>query len=202
MRSAIAMPTRVAEALAERAGGGLDAGGQCRARGGRASRLPHWRKRLQLVERQVVAGEVQQRVEQHRAVAGREHEAVAVGPRRIGGVVTRKRVQSTDATSAMPMGMPGWPDLAFCTASMARTRRCPRPGGAGARACPLAPRAGVSWMLLDIAISRLVHPPRRALRPPAGRRASAAAMPRRLSAATGGAKGSWARRCACAAGDR
>ena len=34
---------------------------------------------------------------------------------------TRRRT-STVATSAMPMGMPGWPDLAACTASMARTR--------------------------------------------------------------------------------
>ena len=28
----------------------------------------------------LVAGEIQQRIEQHRAVAGRQHEAVAVGP--------------------------------------------------------------------------------------------------------------------------
>ena len=42
-----------------------------------------WRKRLQLVDRHALdAGEVEQRVEQHRAVAGREHEAVAVGPAR------------------------------------------------------------------------------------------------------------------------
>ena len=47
-----------------------------------------WRKRLQLVDRDALdAGEVQERVEQHRAVAGGQHEAVAVGPARIGGVV-------------------------------------------------------------------------------------------------------------------
>jgi hypothetical protein len=34
----------------------------------------------------------------------------------------RKRENSTVATSAMPMGMPGCPDLAFCTASMAKAR--------------------------------------------------------------------------------
>ena len=34
----------------------------------------------------------------------------------------RNRVHSTVATSAMPMGMPGWPDLAFSTASMASAR--------------------------------------------------------------------------------
>ena len=43
----------------------------------------------QLAERQVVAGQVQQRVEQHRAVAVRQHEAVAVGPVRIGRVVAQ-----------------------------------------------------------------------------------------------------------------
>ena len=42
---------------------------------------------LELVDRQVVAGQVQQRVMQHRAVAVRQHEAVAVGPVRIGRVV-------------------------------------------------------------------------------------------------------------------
>ena len=31
-------------------------------------------------------------------------------------------MNSTVATSAMPIGMPGWPDLAACTASMARAR--------------------------------------------------------------------------------
>ena len=34
----------------------------------------------------LVAEEMQQRIEQHRAVAGREHEAVAVGPARIGRI--------------------------------------------------------------------------------------------------------------------
>ena len=39
---------------------------------------------LQLVERHVgIAGQMQQRIEQHRAVPGGEHEAVAVGP--VGG---------------------------------------------------------------------------------------------------------------------
>ena len=42
---------------------------------------------LQVVHGQVVARQVQQRVEQHRAVPRREHEAVAVGPRRVARVV-------------------------------------------------------------------------------------------------------------------
>ena len=47
---------------------------------------------LQLRHRQVVAGQMQQRIEQHRAVAVGQHEAVAVGPRRIGGVVPQVMV--------------------------------------------------------------------------------------------------------------
>ena len=41
----------------------------------------------QLVERQVITGEMQQRVLQHRPMAIREHETIAFGPVRIGGVV-------------------------------------------------------------------------------------------------------------------
>ena len=45
---------------------------------GRAA--PELAEALELVHRQVVAREVEQRVEQHRAVAGGEHEPVATGP--------------------------------------------------------------------------------------------------------------------------
>ena len=42
---------------------------------------------LDLVDRHLlVAEQMQQRIEQHRAVAGRQHEAVAVGPGRVGGI--------------------------------------------------------------------------------------------------------------------
>ena len=52
--------------------------------GGAAAELA---EALQLVERHVgVAGQMQQRIEQHRAVAGRQHEAVAVGPVGLGGI--------------------------------------------------------------------------------------------------------------------
>ena len=76
----------VGEALAERAGGDLDAGGVVHlgvARGGRAPLA----ERLEVVERQPVAGEVQHRVQQDRGVPGGEHEAVAVGPVGGAGVV-------------------------------------------------------------------------------------------------------------------
>ena len=44
-------------------------------------------KAFELLDRQVVAREVQQPVEQHRAVPIGEHEAVAVGPGRIAGMM-------------------------------------------------------------------------------------------------------------------
>ena len=79
---------RVGEALAERPRGRLHAG---RVAGfGMAGRARmQLAEAAQLLHRQVVAGEVQQRVLQHRAVAVGEHEAVAVGPRGIGRVVAQ-----------------------------------------------------------------------------------------------------------------
>ena len=78
------------DALAERAGRGLDALGVEVFRMTRRQRS-ELAEMLDLVERHVlVAGEIQQRIEQHRAMAGRQHEAVAVRPvrrrpRRISG---------------------------------------------------------------------------------------------------------------------
>ena len=83
----------VAEALAERAGGGFHArrhavlGVAWRAR-------PELAEALQLIERKVVSGEVQHRVEQHAGVASAEHEAVAVEPIGSGrGVLQEARPQ-------------------------------------------------------------------------------------------------------------
>ena len=82
---------RVREPLAERAGGGLHAGGQAELRmaGGAGMELA---EALDLRHRQVVAREVQQGVDQHRAVAVREHEAVPVRPRGVRGVVAEMSV--------------------------------------------------------------------------------------------------------------
>ena len=80
------MPTDGGDALAERAGRGLDSGGDeiLRVSGGHGAELAEV---LDLVERHVcIAGEIQQRIQQHRAVAGRQDEAVAVRPFRVGGV--------------------------------------------------------------------------------------------------------------------
>ena len=50
---------------------------------------PSCRNALHVVDRQRIAGQVQQRVQQHRAVAVRDHEAVAVRPLRIAGIVAQ-----------------------------------------------------------------------------------------------------------------
>ena len=113
---------RVGEALAERAGGGLHA--RRDADLGMAGRLRvQLAEVLQLLHRQLVAGQMQQRVQQHRAVAVGQHEAVAVEPARVGRIVAQvPATRAPRAISAMPIGMPGWPELAFWTASMASTR--------------------------------------------------------------------------------
>ena len=76
-------PHRVAEALAERAGGRLDPGRQAVLGVARRDRAP-LAERLEVVEADVVPGQVQERVQQHRRVTRRQHEAVAVGPVRVG----------------------------------------------------------------------------------------------------------------------
>ncbi len=75
-----------AEALAERAGRDLDAAGVVHlgVPGGHRAPLA---ERLQVLEGEPEAGEVQHRVEQHRGVAAGEHEPVAVGPVRVLRVV-------------------------------------------------------------------------------------------------------------------
>jgi cell division protein ZapA len=55
-------------------------------------------------------------------VAGRQDEAVAIRPVGVRGSNFRNLVNSTVATSAMPIGMPGWPELAFSTASIGQGR--------------------------------------------------------------------------------
>ena len=77
------------QALAERPGRRLDAGRLVDAVElgvARRHRVP-LAEVLQLLERELVAGEVQRAVEQHRAVPCREHEAVAIGPAGVARVV-------------------------------------------------------------------------------------------------------------------
>ena len=76
----------VRDALAQGTRGDLDAGGVSvlGVAGSRGSPLPEG---AEVVELETEPGQVQRRVEQHRRVAGGKDEAVAVGPRGIGGVV-------------------------------------------------------------------------------------------------------------------
>jgi len=77
---------RIGDALAERAGRGLDALGVAEFRVARRLRA-ELTEGLEIVERHVpVAQKMQQRIEQHRAMAGGEDEAVAVGPCGVGGI--------------------------------------------------------------------------------------------------------------------
>ena len=81
-------PDRVPRALAERAGGRLDTG-RVAVLGMAGREAPPLAEALELVERQVVARQVEQRVEQHAAVPRREDEPVAAGPGRVGRVVAQ-----------------------------------------------------------------------------------------------------------------
>ncbi|MNV66264.1 hypothetical protein D3C71_1590090 [compost metagenome] len=76
----------VGDALAERTGGRLDAGGVAvfRVAGGAGAELAEI---LDLLDGDVfVARQIEQRIKQHRAMAGRQHEPVAVRPGGILGV--------------------------------------------------------------------------------------------------------------------
>lgn len=77
---------RIGKPLPERAGGGFNAGSFAAlgVTGGLAVQLAEL---LELLDRQVVAGQVQQRVLQHRPMSVGQHETVAVEPLRIVGVV-------------------------------------------------------------------------------------------------------------------
>ena len=77
---------RVAQALAERPGGGLDAGGQP-VLGVAGGDRPPGAERLQVVKPDPVAGQVQLDVERQRRVPARQHETVPARPLRVGRVM-------------------------------------------------------------------------------------------------------------------
>ena len=76
----------IRNALPQRTGRRLNAEPRLvlRVTGGAVSQLP---KISNLVDRQFVPGQMQQAVQQHRTVAVRQHEAVAIGPARVAGIV-------------------------------------------------------------------------------------------------------------------
>src|SRR4051812_19227237 len=81
-------PERVTEALAERAGRGFDPRGQMALRvpGRQAPPLP---EALKLIEREVVPGEMEERIEERRAMPRREDEPVTIPPVRIRWIVAQ-----------------------------------------------------------------------------------------------------------------
>ncbi len=78
----------VGDALAERARRGLDSRRHERLGMSRRAALP-LTERSQVVEGEVVSGQVQEAIEQHAAVTRREYEAVAVGPLGIPRIVSQ-----------------------------------------------------------------------------------------------------------------
>ena len=77
---------RVRQTLSERTSRGLNARRNAKLRMARSFRM-HLAKLAQFADWQVIARQMQQRVQQHRAVAIGQHEPVAIGPMRITGVV-------------------------------------------------------------------------------------------------------------------
>ncbi len=82
---------RIGDALSERAGGGFHAG--CVTVLGMTGRLGmQLTETFQFIHRQSVAGQMQQRIEQHRTVAIGKHKAVAVCPKRVCRVMAKMAV--------------------------------------------------------------------------------------------------------------
>ncbi len=95
---------RIAEALAEWSRGGLDARRMIVFRVSGRER-PKLAKTLDLLDRhRLVAEKVEQRVDQHRAVAGRQHETVTIGPVRIGRIELQEPREQDGGDVGRPHG--------------------------------------------------------------------------------------------------
>lgn len=94
-------PDRVRDTLAERPSRRLNADGHVAFRMARRSTTP-LTKRFDVVQRQVVARQVEERIQEHGAVPGREHEAITVWPARIQRVVS-------ETPGPQDIGHPGCP---------------------------------------------------------------------------------------------
>ena len=102
---------RLGHALAQRARRQLDAVGVA-VLGMARGPAPDLAEAPQLLERHVlVAGQVEQAVEQHRAVAVREDEAVAVDPVRVGGVEPQEVLEQDGGDVGHAHGRAGMPAL-------------------------------------------------------------------------------------------
>ncbi len=96
----------VRRTLAERAGGRLDSRGQSKFGMTWRAASP-LAEGFQVVHRQVVAREVKERVEKHRAMPGREHEAVAIGEARVPGIVPQVVLPENVGHGGRPERKPG-----------------------------------------------------------------------------------------------
>ena len=67
-------------------------------------------KALQLIDRHLgIARQIEQRIKQHRAMTGREHETVAVGPLGMGGIEFEKALEQHRRRDRHAHGHPGMP---------------------------------------------------------------------------------------------
>ena len=145
------MPTALPTPWPERAGRRLDAGGVVDLGVARGLRAPG-AQRLEVVELQAVAGEVELDVEGQARVAHRQHEPVAADPVRVGRVVPQPLLEEQVGGRApgsspcrggrcRPSGRRPWP--ARATVSIARRSRSPKPSG----------RVGCGWAGLPVGAS-------------------------------------------------
>ncbi len=85
----MAMPTRVRKALSQGTGGRFHAGGMAVLGVARRFAAP-LAETLYLIEAQVITGQVEEAVEQHRGMTAREDKPVAIGPLRVFRVVLQR----------------------------------------------------------------------------------------------------------------
>src|SRR5215475_2851214 len=98
---------RVAEPLAKRSRGGLDAGRMI-VFGMSCGERAKLAETLDLLDRHpFIAEQEKKRVEQHRAMAGREHETVTIGPVRIGRIKFQKSGEQDGGDVGRPHGQAG-----------------------------------------------------------------------------------------------
>ena len=111
----------VGDALAERAGGHLDAEGVAVLGVARGERAPG-AQRLEVGELEAVAGQEQLAVLGQRGVPVGQDEPVAADPVRVGRVVAHHPLVEQVGQRRQAIAVPGWPLPAFCTASAASSR--------------------------------------------------------------------------------
>ncbi len=97
---------RIGEPLAERPGGRLDSGqiAILGVAGGLAVQLSEI---LQIIKRNLITTQMEQRIEQHRSMSVGKDEAVAVRPPGVLRIMLHHSSKRTSAISAIPMGAPG-----------------------------------------------------------------------------------------------